>query len=97
MDFNTIGGVGPATFATWQSSTGGDANSSAGNPGGNFTMAMFVDAANGDLHLVPGGNPLVSIRGTPVGGVTTDYDGEHAPVWSPPTSVRMNSSPPMPI
>ncbi len=77
MDFGTVAFTPvPATFAGWQSATGGDAHSSGGNPGGNFSSAMFVDPANGDLHLVPGGNVLVNNTGTPLAGVTTDYDGQ---------------------
>ena len=66
----------PMSFATWQSSTG-DTNSQAGiADSGNFTAAMFVNAATGDLHLVPGGNALVNALGTPIAGVTDDYDGD---------------------
>jgi hypothetical protein len=66
----------PMSFATWQSSTG-DTNSQAGIAGsGSFTTAMFVSAATGDLHLVPGGNVLVNGLGTPIAGVTDDYDGD---------------------
>jgi hypothetical protein len=72
MDFNNS----PVSFATWQSSTG-DTASQAGIAGsGSFTAAMFVSAATGDLHLVPGGNVLVNALGTPIAGVTDDYDGD---------------------
>jgi hypothetical protein len=64
------------SYAQWQINVPTDRHSSAGIPGGNFTSAMFVDAANGDLHVVPGGNPLVNNKGTPVAGVTTDFDGQ---------------------
>jgi hypothetical protein len=77
MDFSSTQGVAaPVSFATWQSSTG-DTNSQAGIAGsGSFTAAMFVNAATGDLHLVPGGNVLVNALGTPIAGVTDDYDGD---------------------
>ena len=76
MDFSTSGTAVPMSFATWQSSTG-DTNSQAGIAGtGSFTAAMFVNAATGDLHLVPGGNALVNALGTPIAGVTDDYDGD---------------------
>lgn len=66
----------PMSFASWQT-YGLDQNSQAGIAGsGSFTSAMFVDAANGDLHLVPGGDPLVNATGIPVSGMTDDYDGE---------------------
>src|SRR5678816_4335923 len=64
------------SYEQWQANVPSDTHSSAGTPGGNFTSAMFVDATNGDLHLVPGGNPLVNNAGTPIAGVTTDYDGQ---------------------
>jgi len=64
------------SFATWQNSTG-DANSQTGIAGsGSFTAALFASAATGDLHLVPGGNTLVNALGTPIPGVTTDFDGD---------------------
>ena len=85
MDFSTIEtAVAPVTFAAWQASTGGDANSSAGSAGtGNFTAAMFVNAATGDLHLIPGGNPLVNNTGTAVSGITDDYDGDARSATAP--------------
>ncbi len=66
----------PLTFAFWQSALNGDSPPSAGNPGGNYTTAMFVNPAAGDLHLVLGGNVLVNGAGTPIAGITTDYDGD---------------------
>ena len=71
------------SFATWQSTTG-DTNSQAGIAGsGNFTPALFVNAATGDLHLVPGGNALVNGKGTPIVGVTDDYDGNPRSATTP--------------
>ncbi len=73
----------PTNFATWKSYHF-DTNSQAGVAGsGNFTSAMFVDAANGDLHLVPGGNPLVNGAGIPGYGVVDDYDGDLRPSGTP--------------
>ncbi len=71
------------SFATWQSFKF-DSNSQAGIAGtGNFSTAMFVDAAHGDLHLVPGGNALVNATGIPVYGYTDDYDGDLRPSSTP--------------
>lgn len=86
MDFSgTSGTAVPVSFATWQSSTG-DANSQAGIAGtGGFTGAMFVNAATGDLHLVPGGNVLVNDLGIPIPGVTDDFDGDPRPTAVPGT------------
>ena len=77
LDFSgTFGAPVPLSFAMWQSSTG-DTNSQAGLAGsGNFTTAMFANAATGDLHLLPGGSVLVNGLGTPIAGVTTDFDGD---------------------
>ena len=84
MDFSSTQGTAvPVSYATWQSSTG-DTSSQAGIAGsGNFTAAMFVSAATGDLHLVPGGNALVNGLGTPIAGVTTDYDGDARSATTP--------------
>ena len=76
MDFSTTGSTVPVSFATWQSTTG-ETNSQAGPAGtGSFTAAIFSNAATGDLHLAPGGNPLVNTTGTPIAGVVDDYDGD---------------------
>lgn len=72
----------PVSFATWKSATG-DTSTSASNPGGSYSTAMFVSAATGDLHLIPGGNVLVSAHGTPIPGVTDDYDGNPRSATTP--------------
>ena len=84
MKLGTTGGTSvQVNFATWQAATG-DTNSVAGIAGsGNFTAALFVNAATGDLHLVPGGNPLVNATGTPIAGVTDDFDGDPRSVITP--------------
>jgi hypothetical protein len=75
MDFSTTGSTVPVNFALWQSATG-ETNSQGDVAGsGSFTAAMFVNAAAGDLHLVPGGDALVNALGTPIAGVTNDFDG----------------------
>ena len=66
----------PISYAQWKTNVPGDTHSSAGNPGGNYSSAMFVAPATGDLHLVLGGNVLVNNKGTPVVGVAQDFDGE---------------------
>jgi hypothetical protein len=73
----------PVSFAAWQSSAS-DTDSQAGIAGsGSFTAAMFVDAANGDLHLVPGGSPLVNVTGIPIAEVGSDYDGDLRSLTTP--------------
>ncbi len=66
----------PISYAQWQASVPGDTHSSANTPGGNYSSSIFVDATNCDLHLVPGGNALVNAAGTPIAGVSADYDGD---------------------
>ncbi len=84
MDFSSANGTAvPVSFAIWQTSTG-DTSSQAGIAGsGNFTSAMFVSASTGNLHLVPGGNVLVNGTGTPIAGVTTDFDGDLRSLTAP--------------
>jgi hypothetical protein len=75
MDYGTAATGTPVSFATWQSSTGGDANSQASNPGGNFTVAnMFTSET--DLHLNTSGTNPASNAGTPLDSVTNDFDDE---------------------
>jgi hypothetical protein len=83
MDYSANRSTVPVSFATWKTSTTGDANSQGSVPGGNFSTSMFVNAAAGDLHLVPGGNVLVNNAGTPVAGVTTDFDSETRSATTP--------------
>lgn len=67
--------VTPVSYATWLTSTGGDAASSGGTVGGAFSSAMFANAAVGDLYLATGGSPLVNDAGVPVAGIATDHGG----------------------
>ena len=57
------------TLGDWQSASGEDANSSTGVP-------LFVDAANGDLHLDPN-DTVAQGKGVDISGITDhDYDGD---------------------
>ena len=68
---------------TWQREMG-EKNSQAGIAGsGNFTDAMFVNTSTGDLHLIPGGNPLVNALGIRIPSVIDDYDGDPRPAGAP--------------
>jgi hypothetical protein len=73
----------PISFAQWQTNVPGDAHSSAGNPGGSYSSAMFAAAATADLHLVSGGNALVNGAAAPFPEVTTDFDGDTRSATSP--------------
>ena len=65
------------TLTDWQTATGQDANSKAVDP-------LFVSATN--LHIQTG-SPMVDM-GTPIAGITTDFDGKCAERC--PTSVLTN-------
>ena len=74
FDRGTSSSGTPVDFAGWQAG-GRDANSQASNPGGNFTVGnMFVSAS--DLHANPLATNPASNSGTPVTGVTVDFDGD---------------------
>src|SRR5579885_947238 len=44
----------PVTFSQWQTATGGDSHSRAGNPDATFSTSLFVNPATGDLHVNTG-------------------------------------------
>ncbi|MCF7788354.1 MAG: choice-of-anchor D domain-containing protein [Prosthecobacter sp.] len=73
----------PISYAQWQTNLPGDTHSSAGNPGGSYSSAMFAAPATSDLHLAAGGNALVNGAATPVPGLTTDFDGDTRSATSP--------------
>jgi hypothetical protein len=62
-----ITGTDRSTLANWQTATGKDANSVTITP-------VFVSATN--LHLAPASNCNLHRRGTPVTGITVDFDGD---------------------
>ena len=72
------GSSGYTTLATWQSSTGKDANSISYFP--NFTNTTPVD--NCDFHIDPSNNCNLNGMGTVI-SVTTDYDNETRHVKRP--------------
>ncbi len=80
MDWGTSESGTPVDFATWQSSSGGDSHSYADVAANIPAASLFTDPANGDLHIKPGSGSgplsLVSNLGTPIAGITDDYDGE---------------------
>lgn len=79
FDFGTTATGTPVSFSTWKTSTG-DANSQAGNPDSTFSTSLFVDPTVGDLHINKNAGAstlaLVSNVGTPVTGITNDYDND---------------------
>ena len=77
MDFSgTAGTAVPVSFATWQSSTG-DTNSQAGNRGQRQLHHRDVRQRRHRRPAPrPRRQPLVNALGTPIAGVTDDYDGD---------------------
>jgi trimeric autotransporter adhesin len=67
--FNFVGRTtsNAATLADWRTLSGLDANSVS-------VMPVFTSAIN--LHLVPGSNAGVDNMGTPVAGITVDFDND---------------------
>ena len=80
-----------ADLQTWQTETGQDAHSLAVFALSDclypLPASMFADPAAGDLHISTappnGSNPVLYHGGTPVAGITTDYDGETRDASSP--------------
>ena len=65
-----------ATLSDWQTASGQDANSQTGDP-------LFVDDANGDLHIHPN-DTLVEGAGVDITDITTvDIDGDARPSSTP--------------
>jgi hypothetical protein len=85
-DYNVLKSTLPGTIAFWnntamdlptyQAASGQDANSK------NITVT-FVDPATADLHLAGASNGDPNLRGTPIAGVTTDYDGQARSSFAP--------------
>jgi hypothetical protein len=68
---NTVGYWNGAaqTFASFQTSSGGDANSKS-------VSVNFVNTSTGDLHLTGASNGDVNLRGITISGFSTDFDGQ---------------------
>ena len=79
MDLGTSASGTAVSFATWKTGPPARHNSSAA-PRPDFTFSSwFANASNGDLHLTHGsaGTPTSFENvGTPLGGVTTDFDND---------------------
>lgn len=61
---------GNRTFASWKSVSGSDATSQSG------VTVNYIDAANGDLHLVPLSNAAASNKADILAVVSNDFDGQ---------------------
>jgi len=69
-----IWGVTANNFATWKVNSGTDANSIADINTNVTSSALFVNTATGDLHINTSTFP--EGLGTPIGSITTDFDGD---------------------
>ncbi len=80
------------TLAQFQVTSSGDANS-------NSNDITFTDEANGDLHISGGSIGSVNLRGTLIGSITEDYDGDVRPSVSgiPYIGADENLASPLPI
>ncbi|MBK7432162.1 MAG: hypothetical protein IPI62_14925 [Bacteroidetes bacterium] len=78
IDVNTVGALPLATsltFAGWKTATGGDNNSK------NVPVSFINNST--DLHLNSANNCDLESTGTPVAGITTDFDGHTRNVSTP--------------
>ncbi len=83
MDYGLSGAGTPVPFATWQAGPPArDSNSIAGVASTFNAANFFVDRANGNLHLLATATPVLN-AGTPLGTVTTDFDGEARSATTP--------------
>jgi hypothetical protein len=80
------------TLAQFQVTSSGDANS-------NSNDITFTDEANGDLHISGGSIGSVNLRGTLIGSITEDFDGDVRPSVSgtPYIGADENLASPLPI
>jgi hypothetical protein len=82
MDYGTVASGTPVSFATYQAGPPTrDANSIAGVASSFVPTDIFVDFANGDLH-VKATAPSVLNAGTPV-GTTSDFDNDPRSATAP--------------
>jgi hypothetical protein len=86
-------GTDQLTLANWQAATGQDANSISANP-------LFVNptgnAATVDLHIMCG-SPAIN-AGTPIAGITTDFDNQTRNATTPAIGAdELIINPPIPV
>jgi len=83
MDYGTVATGTPVSFAAWMAGPPTrDANSIAGIASSFTVSNIFVDVANGDLHLKPTATVVIGL-GTPIAGVTTDFDNDPRSATAP--------------
>ncbi len=83
MDLGTAAAGTAVSFATWQAGPPArDANSIAGTTASFVSSDIFVDTVTGDLHLKPTAGTVLD-GGTPLAGVTTDFDNDARSATTP--------------
>ncbi|MFL6209445.1 MAG: Calx-beta domain-containing protein [Pyrinomonadaceae bacterium] len=76
MDYGTSSSGTPVSFATWQAGPPTRDANSTGATAASFTVGnIFVNANSGDLHLKATAPASILNAGTPIAGITTDFDG----------------------
>lgn len=84
MDYGTSSTGTPVSFAAWQVGPPARDANSTGDIAANFIVTdIFVDVANNDLHLKPTAPVSIQNAGTPVVGITTDFDNETRSATTP--------------
>jgi dockerin type I repeat protein len=75
FDYGTASSGTPVSFAAWKTGPPArDASSTATLASAVTPASFFLNANGGNLHLACGAPPLN--LGTPIGGITTDFDGQ---------------------
>jgi hypothetical protein len=76
------------TLTNWQTATSGDANSKS---------KAVTFGSTTDLHLSGGSIGDFDLQGTPITGITTDYDGETRDAGFPYIGADENTTNPLPV
>ena len=84
MDYGTSSSGTPVSFPTWQAGPPARDANSTGVIASTLTVGnIFVDAPNGNLHLKSTAPATIQNAGTPVAGITTDFDGDTRSATTP--------------
>jgi len=77
MDYGTSSTGTAVSFTSWKAGPPTRDANSTGSTAASFTVSnIFVDVANGDLHLKTTAPASIQNAGTTVAGITTDFDND---------------------